>query len=123
MIDIQHSNNLIIANQGNYNFRFGQTAATYMSWKFLYILNYNSFHLFPGGSANTSAFFNSRAGYRSLKRSQQQLIFFYQVKANPQPSKLLFQCCSYIGEVCNQIRFALQNGCNLGNKFNILFFL
>ena len=61
-----------------------------MSGEFIYILNNNCFHLFPGFSAYAPALFNPGAGNGSLKWSQHQFIILHEIKSDPQPIELLF---------------------------------
>src|SRR5689334_20129683 len=92
-----------------------------MSRKFFNVGHDDRFSPLPARAAYTATFLNAGAGNGSLERSKYKLIVFYNIKANPKPTELFFQCACNISQVCDQIRFAIYQRFYLWNQRIVLF--
>ena len=108
-VNIQHRYYFSLLNDWHHNLTFAGTAAGYVSGKLLYV-GYNQRHgLLPAAATYATAFADAGAGYRTLKRPENQFLFAINgIKAHPPPAKLLLEGGGYIGQIGDQIVFTFQ---------------
>src|ERR1022692_1450373 len=94
-----------------------------MARESFYIRNDKGFGSCPACAANPSPFFYARARNRSLEWSKNKLILLHQIKTNPEPPELLFQCSYYVCQVCNKVRLCLNQCFYMRDDGMIVFFL
>jgi hypothetical protein len=91
-----------------------------MAGKGMHILYHNGFLLLPAMATDASSFFYPGAGHGSLKGTQHQLVFFYEVKPDPKPSKLFFKCGAGIGHIGDKVGLSFEQALNLWEQMPVL---
>lgn len=121
-VHIEHTPYCSIGNQWHYYLRARQAAACNMPGEFFYIGYYQCLRFFPACATYAAAFADAGAGDRALEGAEYEFIFFYEVKACPEPVELRFEGGGDVGEVGDEVGFALDEGLDLGEEGLVLFF-
>lgn len=100
-------------NKRNHYLRPRSGTACYMSRKGIHIGHHQRLGLSPCRSANPTTTANARASHRSLKRTENQFIALYQVKAYPKEAESLFQRCANVSQIGDKVVLTGEQSLNL----------
>ena len=99
------------------DFAVGQTAASDMSGKLMYVGHYYCAGFVPTGAAYATSFADSGTGHRPLERTQYQLLSNHPVETGPPETETFMDKCGHVGHARNLVILILNEGLDFIQQF------